>query len=156
MMPCTEVRELLLEAEPEELRGVGASALAEHLRACRACARIAERILAETRMLDAYLEDAPPPPLPEILRRAGVARASEGAPAVPAKRTVRRRWLWAPAAAAAAFAALFVALESRGPVTPSVSTTMPAEPPPVVEPASSATVAVMQTDNPDITVLWFF
>lgn len=156
MIPCAEVRELLLEAEPEELRGVGTSAVAEHVRACRACAHIAGRILAETEVLRAYLDDAPTPPLGEILRRAGVARAAEVAPAVAAGRTIPRRWLWAPAAAAAAVAALFVALESRGPVPHAASTTAPAEPPPVVEPANGATVAVMQTANPDITVLWFF
>ncbi len=152
MSACDEVRDLLLEAEPDELRGVGSTTVAEHVRACLRCARVANRILDDTDLLDGYLDDRPAPPVADILRRAGVPAGPRPSP----RPRVRRRWLWAPAAAAAAVAALFVALESRGPEPASGPSLAAFDASPVVEAATGETVAVIPTDNPDITVLWFF
>jgi hypothetical protein len=150
MTECADVRDLLLDAEPDELRGIGSTRVAEHVRACRRCARLAKRILDETDLLAAYLDERPAPPVADILGRAGVPAGPR-----PSRRSrVRRRWLWAPAAAAVA--ALFVAIESRGPAPASGPALAAFDASPVVEPATGETVAVLPTDNPDITVLWFF
>ena len=152
MTTCAEVRDLLLEAEPEELRGHGASPVAEHLRTCPGCARLAAAILEETAQLEAWLEAEPSVPVAEILTRAGIPVGPR-----PTLRLPRRsRWVWAPAAAAAAIAVLFVAIESRAPRPLGAPRATPPEAPPLVEATGGETVAVIQTDNPDITVLWFF
>ena len=152
MSDCDDVRELLLEADPAALRGVGSTRVAVHVRTCRPCARLAAAILDETERLARYLDEGPAPAVADILRRAGVPAGPRSSP----RPRVRRRWLWAPAAAAAAVAALFVALESRGPAPASGPSPAAFDASPVVEPATDETVAVIPTDNPDITVLWFF
>src|SRR6478735_4266091 len=50
-MTCESMRELLLTADLEELKGEGAGPLAEHLRGCVACRAEAARILSATREL---------------------------------------------------------------------------------------------------------
>ena len=137
MSTCTPFRELMLEADPAELRGEGSGALARHLRVCEPCSRVAAILLEETRRLDALLEEAPDVDVAGILARAGVSSA----PPVPASATSRpapapappsepghvrmrfpRRRLWIPLAAAAALAALLlVRTPSVRPPTASVA-----------------------------------
>lgn len=154
MSACADVRALLLEAEPAELRGLGSSTAAAHVRDCAACARIASQILEDTAALDAWLGAAPDPPIEALLERAG-----ERAGATPFRRPgpflARHRW----AALAAAAVIVAVVLVSRAGAPPGVAgpmTLATAEPPPVVAESPAGTVAVIATDNPDITVLWFF
>lgn len=189
MTACDHVRDLLLEAERAELRGVGTTSVAEHVRACPHCALVADRILAETDRLAAYLDVHAAPPTSDILRRAGIpggvgavpvpearevpgirevpeapdvadvpeAREVPRAPGAPSRRAARRRWVWAPvAAAAAAVAVLFLTRASRRPLPNPLPTLVAVQPTPLVEPTTRGTVAVFRTDDPDITVLWFF
>lgn len=152
MSDCASFRALLLEAEPAELRGEGESPLARHVRACSSCARAAALVLGETARLDALLSEAPPLDVDALLARAGV---KSGRAAAPPRRFLRR--LWVPAAVAAALAALLLwqAVGVRTPPTPITAvaerTTLP-----LVEPIPGQDVAVMQTDDPDITVVWLF
>jgi hypothetical protein len=50
-MTCTDCLEAMLESDPAELRGVGRSDLAGHLRRCSSCRRVADAVLADTRLL---------------------------------------------------------------------------------------------------------
>ncbi|MDP2956787.1 MAG: hypothetical protein Q8N53_10220 [Longimicrobiales bacterium] len=164
MSACTPFRDLLLEAEAAELRGEGGSPLAHHVRACRSCARAAALILEETSRLDLLLSEAPPLDVDALLARAGVvsggAAAPVGthrpAPGAPPRRRLSRR-LWVPTAAAAALAALLLwqADEMQTPPA-SVTAAVAHGSPPLVEPAPGQDVAVMQTADPDITVVWLF
>ena len=147
MSACAPFRELLLEAEAAELCGKGGSPLARHVRACPSCARAAALVLEETSRLDAFLGEAPPLDVDALLARA----------AAPPLRRFPGRRIWVPTAAAAALAALLLwqATEMR---TPPVSVTAAVErsTPPLVEPVPGQDVAVMQTDDPNITVVWLF
>lgn len=146
---CTTVLPLLLEAEPDELRGQGASALATHLRGCASCAAWARLVLDAEAALDAHLDSAP----------AGfdfdAVLAAANAPPAPGRKARLPAWgRWSGLAAAAAAAALLLLADGEPPPLPAVARA--AAPPPVVEAAPGHTVAVMATRDPDITVLWFF
>ena len=53
---CANHRGALLTADPDELRGMGDSELARHIRECARCASDAQRILSTTAMLAARLD----------------------------------------------------------------------------------------------------
>lgn len=55
-MNCHECVNGILEAEPAELTGRGDGALAEHLRSCLSCRRIAASIIRDTRALAGVVE----------------------------------------------------------------------------------------------------
>jgi hypothetical protein len=154
---CENVRRLILEAEPDELRGIGPGAVATHVRGCTSCARLAGRILDETAALDEYLAaEADASAVERVLRRAGIPIARTA----PTPARPRRAWVrpsaWVALAAAASVTVLLVA-RGRIPTPTSRPVALAvAAPPPLVQSSSDRTVAVMQTDNPDITVLWFF
>jgi len=161
-MTCDEARELLLEAEPGELEGTGGSPLSLHLAACGRCAAAAARIVQATRALDAHLA-APPDEeaVDAVLAALGRAGPRPVASVVDLRAPRWRRAAWGSLAmAAAATGLLFVARlpapinEGANEAAPSVAAAVP--PPPLIEASSAATVAVIETDNPDITVLWFF
>ena len=69
-------------------------------------------------------------------------------------RPVVGRWRWVGLAAAAAVAGLL--LVARGGDPPAPLPVAQAQALPTVEEASTGGVAIIETDNPDITVLWFF
>jgi hypothetical protein len=50
-MNCASVLESLLDAELSDIAGDGNSALAEHLRSCVRCRRVADQLLVDTRLL---------------------------------------------------------------------------------------------------------
>lgn len=143
-MTCLEARAALLEAELEELRGTADTPLALHLRDCTDCRAAAERILRLEGALGRRLAARAP--------RRRIARA----PVAPRR---HRPWRWAaPLAAAAGIVALVVTRapeprpEDHGPPdlatheVGGVSVRAPA----------GRNVAVFQTDNPDIVVIWFY
>lgn len=161
---CRSMLPLLLEAEPDELRGRGASDVATHVRACPACAARARRVLEAESALDGYLgaargklgvdavlaavDVAAPAAAPGAPRSAGSPSSLGSGVRVPA-------WgRWGGLAAAAAVAALLLLPGREPPALPVVARTE--APPPLVESAEGRTVAVMATADPDITVLWFF
>jgi anti-sigma factor RsiW len=158
MTTCERYRDALLEAEPDDLRGIGQTEVARHIRACPACARAGEIILETTASLNVFLgNEVPVPDLDAVLRR---LKASEVIPPRQAERPglVAPRRLsprWAALAAAAAISALLL-LPGRPPPLPPLATVATMTPLPAVESAPGQTVAVFETENPDITVLWFF
>jgi len=153
MTACERMRPLLLDAEPDALRGEGTSDVAVHVRACPACAARARTILDETQALDRFLGRAADAlDVDEVLRAAGHP-AADPAPATVVAFPSWRRWVPLVAAAAVAGLLLFRGDPSLPPPppTPQLSAT-----PPVVEAAPDRNVAVLATANPDITVVWFF
>lgn len=142
-LSCTAARELMLTAGPDQLHpGAGSSPLSRHLQECPACARAARAICAEH---DA-LNDA----LAALVRDAGPA---------PAVRQARRRSAaWRiPAAAAAAAALLLVGrtVVRRDPAPAPLPVRAAAVPRmPIVSASADRAVAIMQTSNPNITVVW--
>lgn len=157
-MTCAEALEALLEADLTTLEGTGDEPLARHILGCPSCANRARAILqgeaSLARALDAQGHKLD---LDKILDAAG-ARTLGKIPPRPIRwrsRTLSNRGLTLlPLAAAAAVAALVLAREPSlpGPVY---------SPPPVVpglevEAPEGESVAVLETNNPEITVLWLF
>jgi hypothetical protein len=159
MTTCDRYREALLEAEPDELRGLGQTEVARHIRACAACARAGEIILGTTASLNAFLDrGVPVPDLDAVLRRATTSettppRKAEGPVPLASRRGSRR---WVALAAAASIAALLLLPERPAPLPPLATVATATTTLPTVESAPGQTVAVFETENPDITVLWFF
>jgi hypothetical protein len=157
-MKCSEAHAEMLEAELPSLEGAGDDPLGLHIRECPACAGKARAIIeAETSLAMALEEAVPPPNLEWILRTSRVGGPPGALPPGPARRFprgVRARFTLLPLAAAAALAALFL---GRPPALPG---------PPYSPPRSSAgldvqvpegsNVAVLMTNNPEITVLWLY
>jgi len=152
-MTCRDVRILLLEAEADELRGMGTSPVADHIRGCAPCAAAAGDILRATEALDGYLSDAPHGVDLDALVDGMVRDRSR-------RVTPIRRWrpaVWASVAmAAAAAAVIFVARQPIADGDPEITHAVATALPTLVASSGAATVAVIETDNPDITVLWFF
>ena len=152
---CGRPVQALLRAERDELDGSGTTELARHIRACERCGALARSILAGYETLNATLEPAIELSVPRIVAL-GQARADAG---------VRRpsRWrlpmppTWAAATAAAASIAAALALVLPDPRDPRLEPQPPATvaSAPVVS-APHHNVAVIQTDDPDITVFWFY
>ena len=144
-MTCAEARERMLEAERTDLSGATESELSLHLRGCARCRRAANRILEAERELWGALAAATP------------VRGAEEAVGTVRRRAQRRRWVWrvAPLAAAAGLAVALLARREQ------VQQSLPPKAPPTraglaVEGPPGRSVAVFQTDNPDIVVIWFF
>jgi hypothetical protein len=152
-MTCDEAREALLEADLAELDGTAATPLAAHVATCAECRHLAERIVLGTDALGREREHRP-------RRPAGDAAAAARRDADRIRR-VRRRWLAAtPALAAAAVAVILLARSwTPGPPSGPFASSPPATP---VEPglplvaAAAPTVAVFETANPKIVVVWQF
>lgn len=143
-MTCLEARAALLEADLEELRGTADTSLALHLRDCADCRAGAERILR--------VEDALGRRLAAHAPRRGIARA----PATPWR---RRPWRWAvPLAAAATILALIVTRPEQSP--PRGDAPVVSKPPGpsrvAVRAPAGRNVAVFETKDRDIVVIWFF
>jgi anti-sigma factor RsiW len=146
-MSCHDWRQLILEADPAELRGEKDSALGRHLTSCPHCRVEADRVLAgQDQLRDLLAAVRPRVPVEQALPDA-VREAAR-----------RRRWWWwlraAPLAAAAGIAG--VLLFSNGGPTPTPVAERPPTMPPLVEAAPERDVVVYQTDNPDIVVVWFY
>ena len=157
-MNCGDARRALLEAELSTLQGVGDEPLARHVRECPGCSSVARAIVEGEAALGDFLEGAAPRLDPDsVLDAAGRGEAVEVRPGHPRWRSrigPGRGLVLLPLAAAAAATALFL---GRPPSLPG---------PPYAPPAPSAGldvqvpgvsgVAVLETNNPDITVLWLF
>jgi hypothetical protein len=143
MITCEAARELLLDAEPAELRGEGEGALAAHLRECAACRQRAAFLLAETQRLQSTLQ-AIRPPLHAVERGSGGEA---------------HRWrLLVPLALAAGLGALLLARRHEGSAPGAAPLQVAAAAPGAldVQVPAGQTVAVFQTANPNIVVIWSY
>ena len=146
MIDCATATDLLLEAEPAELRGEGESALAAHLRECASCRGQAELLLGEQARLAHALD---------TITAVHTTPRSQHRP-------VTRRWLprvLLPVAAAAAAVIVFVARPAQRadePLPPLLVLPARIAEVPVVNASTDRNVAVMRTADPKITVVWYY
>jgi anti-sigma factor RsiW len=148
---CGRARTWMLEADLSELRAVEASPVADHLARCGECSRRAAAIVAGMAGLDdslaALLRNAPPRPAAVLRIRPAAAR---------------RVVLWAaPLALAAGMAAVMLARPAPPPGEhPGVTAERIAQrlfvPAPVARAADGRGVAVLETNDPGITVVWIY
>lgn len=145
---CEQARSWMLEADLAELRAVGGSPLADHLAGCEECRRRAEAIVAGMAELDHALAELA---RPAATRRATLLRLR------PA-----RVWRWAaPLALAAGMAAVMLArrpapAEEPPGVTAERIARVLFAPAPVARSVDGRGVAVLETNDPDVTVVWFY
>lgn len=151
-MTCAEALQAILEADPSDLDEQGDSALSVHLRECHRCQEMALAVLIEESALAEGLTAAvAPPDLDALLDQ---AFGPDAKARVLRFRPRRFGLTLLPMAAAAAMAALFLGRERQLPGDPYV--------PPELAPGlglevpEGQDVAVLATNNPEITVLWFF
>lgn len=153
MLDCRTASELLLTADPAELRGAGATDLARHVRTCAGCRARARLIVGEQARLDQLLS--------QVTARAtlwsGAATPVARATTAPSRRQTLRHVVLPLAAAAALFLVVRQTAErAQGPLPPiSLPPARVAEVPVVNAPAER-NVAVMRTSNPNITVIWYY
>ncbi len=158
MMRCEIARDRILEADPAELTNEVTGDLAEHLETCSACQALAERVLESERALAGAIAAVEP----GLDVDAALSRVPSGR-GWGSVRGWRRAGLALPLAAAAV--AALVMLKPLGnpgqavafdPSSPVVARALGWDrPPPVVRSTSHATIAILPTENPDITIIWF-
>ena len=157
MTRCFVAREELLEANPDELAGVAATDLAEHVRTCPRCGMMARILVEEHARLGAALSVVNPRLSPDaaVDQVLGIERFPGAAPARPSRRERVRQFFVAalPMAAAAAIAAYFVYGTGTPDPVPAISSVRPTTV--VVTAAPGTGTAVFATRNPRITLVWF-
>lgn len=167
-MTCDDVRRRLLRCDPAELAGTAGTPLARHLESCEGCRRIAATLLegerALARALDAAVGGANARRAADRAREAadaasglsrGGARAAESGGSEPGRRPWRR---WVPLAAAAGLALALLLPGGRERTGGPPLTDSPRRPGPSafsVESDAEGPVTVLQTRDPDVTVVWF-
>ena len=155
MSGCTRSLDYLLEAELDELDGGSDTEVGRHVRDCERCRAVAQKVLDGTARLDAALATVPDGFDVDVVL--GRARSPESGPPRTTISPLRRRWQRIATVALAASIVGLLVLGDRdealpgAPFVPRVTAQLP-----IVEPSAGQNVAVIQTDNPDITVLWFF
>jgi anti-sigma factor RsiW len=150
---CDVALERMLEADPDELAGRGDSELALHVAGCARCGAVAAELLAGQETLAAGLRSLEGGRDVEVVLD-GVRRAA-------ARRRRRRRLLSrvaAPLAAAAALALLVVGdrgsqVRPQASLPPRAAVSRPEQ---TVRLAPNTNAVVFETDNPKITVVWFY
>lgn len=173
MTSCREARELMLIAGRDELNCVGDADLPVHLRSCPACAQAAARLQrAEHDLAEALNRLAPVPHVNAVhvntasaaTRIAWSADRQDSRPyRITGREALRirgRRMAGAVAALAAAAVVLLVlnwpAATNLPRLDPPATMMIAAAETPVVNVTGGGNVAVMQTKDPAITVIWFF
>ncbi len=157
-MTCADTREWILEVDPEELAREAAGEHSDHLAACPECRALADGILGAEVALRDTLDSVEP----ALGVEAALVRAREAAATHKATRR-RRRWQVAvPLAAAALGGILLMGRPSPAPGPAFDPATVRAARAlglvgarPVVNAESHRRVAVLPTENPNITIIWF-
>jgi hypothetical protein len=154
---CHQGSQGLLEADLHELEGVGESPLAVHIRDCPKCRAMAQAIVEDHRLLARGLQESVSGPDLGLLVDGFLAQEKGAVDGDDAKaRSPFRRFgpYLIPLAAAATLAGLFF---GGNPSLPGDPYLLPQRVEGLdLEVADGGDVAVLATDNPDITVLWFF
>ena len=132
-MSCAVIREKMLVAELEELRGIGESAVAKHVRTCDECAAIAQQLLA------------------------GHAQIASGMQQIkPHGRKRNKRWIPIPLAAAAVIALLMIPRMQTDDALPNIDavTRMMFREEPVVAPSAGQQAMVIEKN--ELTIVWLY
>lgn len=183
-LDCAPVREWLMDADPRELGGRGDDARSRHLEECEACGRGARRVTRGVTLLDQTLAvRAHRRSVEELLERVhGEVDSDEASKSGPTSgRATGRAARWravVPLAAAAVLVAL--ALWSQSPDRRPVPGEVPTGPggiggaaassfgrplrgtgqvmggEPELRVVADARFALMETDEPTISVVWFY
>ena len=133
-MSCAEIRDEMLVADIEELRGIGESDVAKHIRTCEACSAIADQLLG------------------------GHAQISAGLGQIKPRTRSSRRLLWIPVplAAAAVIALLMIPKmqteETLPNIDPIARMIFPEEP--VVAPSPGTQAMVLEKN--EMTIVWLY
>lgn len=155
MSDCTRSLDDLFEADLEDLRGTSDTETGRHVRDCMRCRVLAQRVLESTARLDTALATMPGGfDVNAVLAR---AKEPEATPQAATISPIRRHWQRIATVALAASIVGLLVLGDRDEALPGIAFTpgLTAELP-IVEPSIGQNVAVIKTDNPDITVLWFY
>ena len=151
-MNCELALERMLDADPEELDGRGDVELVVHIQGCGRCQAVAAELLAGHEMLAAQIHSGD--------ADRGVERVLPAVRRAAIQRVRRRRLIrFALPAAAAAVLALLV---TRDPVpsmplgNPPAQLAGSAPEQPTVRLAPNTNALVLETNNPKITVVWFY
>lgn len=172
-MNCDAARAAMLEAPPAALTGAGDDDLALHLRGCEGCALMADEMTKATSRLDEALRQFAAAQDVEATLAAVHARLGrgEGADVRPNARreALRTRWPWAGSVlAAAAIASLALWRGDRIDPLPSepaaidasrlvaVTQPWPVGPADELSVDSDRRFALIKTDKPTISVVWFY
>jgi hypothetical protein len=140
---CTAIREAMLEAELDALRGIGASDVAKHIRGCADCRARAEILLHSHEKLNASLA---------TLRSRG-----PGSTVVPIQRKWRMRsWVPLPLAAAAVLALLMIARITADDELPRIDaiTAMMFKDQPIASPPPGRQAMVIEKN--EMTIVWLY
>jgi len=148
-MTCDIARAALLEADPADLRRETDSALSGHLRECAACRTAADAILDAEGATAAWIAARAPRHAFAPARARGGRAARHGT------------WRWAAGIAAAAGIAGVVLMTrpDRPPPAPPTARTAPAldgRATVAVRAPAGRNVAVFETADPDIVVIWLY
>lgn len=153
-MTCATARTQMLTADPAELAGSTGSDLSLHIATCTSC-----RALGAS-LLEAQAE------LARAIDATGEADGADGRDAVRSAIAVarrrrddarRRRWMYPLSAAAVLAGWMVMRYRDRTPVLPSLPVAPPAAGRGItVAPPQGRNVAVLQTDNPNVVIIWFF
>jgi anti-sigma factor RsiW len=145
-MNCPAALDLMLEAEPADLAGITDSELSRHIEGCPPCRAAANRILeAERSLRETLAAAAPRRTTAEVLHLTGQRRRRTG-----------RLWQLGSLAAAAGLAGLVLTRHHAIELVPPPPVSPPPSPRIAVAAPHGRSVAVLQTDNPDVVVIWFF
>ncbi len=162
MTDCDRTLGWLLEVEPGEV-GAPPTPLAEHLETCAACSENAETLEAGRLALAASLSDPAVPFSEERAVQIALGRGSTYRAERVSGRWAAgaRRWRWAPVpiAAAAALLVLTRAPADPGSGSPGAEALRPDAANSfafAVTAAEDTRVAVFQTENPRIRVVWLY
>ena len=139
-MTCDIMRERILEADLAELHGETDTPLTHHLRECRTCRSVAEKIVQAEADIGLALDTL----------STGVRTRRTTAP----RRRIGHWAVLVPLAAAAGLGAIMVGRGPEAPATPALPAIQHVALP-VVESTDNQTVAIFTTDDPDIVVVWF-
>ena len=158
-MRCEDARGDLLEADRAVLEGIGDDPLARHVRACPRCGRIGRFILREEAALEDSLRlEVPPPDLDAVLTRALVGHPPDP-PVLDSRGSRIARYLLRPRGLMplAAVAATMILIFGRPPSLPGPPYSPPATPQGVaVQTPLETNVVVLETQDPDIVVVWLY
>jgi anti-sigma factor RsiW len=149
-MNCATAREQLLTAELTPIRSGTASELSRHLDECDRCRSIAAVLLTAQQELHLAIE-AP--------HDADATEAARNAVITAARRRTRRRFMRraVPLAIAASLATLLLNRRAPSPHTEIPRPRAGAAPGQVrVTAPLGRSVAVIETDNPNVVIIWFF
>ncbi len=151
-MNCELALERMLDADPEELKGHGDSELVLHIQGCGRCQAVAAELLQGHEMLAERIQSV------DLDR--GVEAVLPAVRRVATRRVRRRRLTRFALPAAAAAVLVLLAIRDRVPSMPLVDppAQLPGQPPkqPTVRLAPNTNALVLETNNPKITVVWFY